>query len=63
MEPYTIEEIKKQFDHYTTAELHEHFTVHVFMSPFVVVTEKSTGKKGTMYFIHSPRLYFNFIED
>jgi hypothetical protein len=37
--------------------------VHSFLAPFVVVTEKATGEKGTLEFTHMPRFYFNFIAD
>jgi hypothetical protein len=42
------------------AELSEDFSVEGFMAPFIVVTEKATGKKGTLMFQHSPRFYFDF---
>jgi hypothetical protein len=48
---------------WTTAELSERFEVIGFMAPFAVVREKATGKKGTVMFQHSPRLYFNFEVD
>jgi hypothetical protein len=46
-----------------TQGLRQDFTVHGFLAPFVVVTEKATGKKGTLEFTHSPRAYFNWQED
>jgi hypothetical protein len=46
-----------------TTELQKDFTVHSFLAPFVVVTRKSDGKKGTLEFKHSPRVYFNFVVD
>jgi hypothetical protein len=39
------------------------FSVHGFAAPFVVVTRKSDGVKGTLQFNHSPRIYFNFQPD
>lgn len=48
---------------WTTAELTEEFTVQGFMAPFVVVTRKADGKRGTLMFKHSPRVYFNWQED
>jgi hypothetical protein len=48
---------------WSTDQLREEFTVHGFMTPFVVVTRKSDGKKGSLEFTHSPRFYFNFVED
>ena len=50
----------KQWD---TAALQQEFVVHSFLAPFVVVTRKSDGVKGSMMFRHSPRVYFNFTPD
>ena len=47
---------------WTTEELTRDFTVESFAAPFVVVTRKSDGVRGTLYFRHSPRTYFNFQE-
>ena len=46
-----------------TQQLQRDFTVHSFLAPFVFVTRKSDGAKGTMEFTHRPRFYFNFKED
>jgi hypothetical protein len=46
-----------------TQKLQEEFKVLSFMAPFVIVERKSDGKKGTLEFTHSPRVYFNFQED
>ena len=43
-----------------TGELTHDFEVHGFMAPFVVVTEKSVGQKGSLEFQDYPRFYFNF---
>ena len=43
-----------------TKELQQEFQVTGFGAPFVAVTRKSDGAKGSMYFQHSPRFYFNF---
>jgi hypothetical protein len=48
---------------WTTDEMSREFTVHSFAAPFVVVTRKSDGKKGSLEFTHSPRFYFNWVED
>jgi len=45
-----------------TDELGRDFEVIGFLAPFVVVRRKSDGKKGSVQFQHSPRLY-SFIED
>jgi hypothetical protein len=46
-----------------TEGLRRDFTVIGFMAPFVVVKEKTTGKKGSLEFTHCPRAYFNWQED
>lgn len=46
---------------YSTDEVRELFTVEGFSAPFVVVTRKSDGVRGSLEFTHSPRLYFNFV--
>lgn len=46
-----------------TQELQRDFIVRSFLAPFVFVTRKSDGAKGTMEFTHRPRFYFNFKED
>jgi hypothetical protein len=44
-------------------QLRDQFEVIGFAAPFVVVRRKSDGRKGSLEFTHSPRLYFNFIPD
>jgi hypothetical protein len=46
-----------------TTELSEEFTAIGFMAPFVMVKQKVSGKKGSLEFCHSPRFYFNYVED
>jgi len=46
-----------------TTELKRDFEVHGFMAPFVSVTRKSDGVKGTIMFQHGPRFYFKISED
>jgi hypothetical protein len=47
---------------WTTDELGEQFETLGFAAPFVVVVRKSDGKRGTLEFTHSPRVYFNWQE-
>lgn len=54
---------EKYSDIYDTSELQKEFSVEGFMAPFVVVTRKSDGVRGSLEFTHMPRLYFNFKED
>lgn len=45
---------------WNTEELSGDFEVIGFMAPLVVVRRRSDGKKGSLEFQHSPRLYFSF---
>jgi hypothetical protein len=55
-----LAEAKQRWD---TDQLRAEFEVIGFMAPFVVVKRKSDGVKGSMEFVHSPRVYFNFVPD
>ena len=48
---------------WTTEQLREEFEVIGFMAPFVEVIRKADKARGTLEFVHSPRIYFNFVED
>lgn len=48
---------------WNTTELQMDYSVHGFLAPFVTVTRKVDGVKGTLEFTHMPRFYFNFIPD
>ena len=57
----TFNEIKDQIlKEYTTKQLLENFEVLQFMAPYVYVIRKKDGKKGTLQFNHSPRIYYDF---
>jgi hypothetical protein len=43
-----------------TDELQVDFEVKGFAAPYVVVTQKSTGRTGSLLFQNNPRLYFAF---
>jgi len=43
-----------------TDELSRDFTVTGFLAPFVGVTRKSDGVRGTLTFQHHPRFYWGF---
>lgn len=47
-------------DIWTTDEVQKVFAVESFAAPFVFVTRKSDGVKGTVQFDHSPRVYYGF---
>lgn len=45
---------------WSTDEMSEDFEVLGFLAPLVVVRRKSDGRKGSLEFQHSPRIYFNY---
>jgi hypothetical protein len=40
--------------------LREDFDVIGFAAPLIVVRRKTDGKRGSLFFQHNPRFYFNF---
>lgn len=46
-----------------TRQLSEDFEVLGFAAPIVVVRRKCDGRKGSLFFQHSPRFYFGFEPD
>jgi hypothetical protein len=46
-----------------TNEMTDDFTVMGFSAPYVVVRKRDTYVVGSLQFQHSPRFYFNFVED
>ena len=56
-------DLQKAVLRWDSEELREAFEVIGFAAPFVCVRRKSDGKLGTLEFTHSPRYYFNFVED
>lgn len=43
-----------------TNQLREHFEVLGFSAPLIVVRRRSDGVRGSLYFQHDPRFYFDF---
>ncbi len=60
-QPYL--DLKQATEKWDTDQVRELFEVHGFLAPFVFVTRKKDGVKGTLTFTHSPRWYFNFVAD
>ena len=48
---------------WSTQELGQDFEVLGFASPLVVVRRRSDGTKGSLFFQHTPRFYFDFQAD
>jgi hypothetical protein len=46
-----------------TPEMQAEFQVLGFAAPYVVVERRADGKKGSLLFQHSPRIYFSFSVD
>ena len=44
-----------------TGEMQQDYSVAGFGAPFIVVTRKSDGARGSLMFQHNPRFYFNFV--
>ena len=44
-----------------TTEMQQDFEPLGFAAPFIVVRRRSDGQKGTLTFVHSPRVYFDFV--
>lgn len=60
-EPGSREALEAEYGKvWTTQELAAEFEVIGFMAPVVVVRRKLDGKKGSLEFQHSPRLYFGW---
>lgn len=43
-----------------TGEMQEEFEPIGFSAPLIVVRRRSDGVKGSLYFQHNPRFYFDF---
>ena len=60
-EPYR--DLARAEERWDTDQVRELFEVHSFLAPFVLVTRKQDGVRGTLEFTHNPRWYFNFRPD
>ena len=59
--PGSREALETQYGRvWDTDQLRDDFEVIGFMAPLVVVRRRSDGRKGSLEFQNSPRLYFNF---
>jgi hypothetical protein len=63
-DPNLVSDLEKAKEKtWTTDELRAEFEVIGFMAPFVAVRRLTDGRKGSMLFKHSPRIYYGFQED
>lgn len=63
-DPSPREELEKKYGKcWDTSEMQDEFEPLGFLAPFIVVRRRADGKKGSLEFRHSPRLYFNWQED
>jgi hypothetical protein len=61
-EPGSREALEAQYGQvWDTQQLGKDFEVIGFMAPLVVVRRLADGRKGSLEFQHTPRLYFNFL--
>ena len=44
-----------------TEEMQRDFEPQGFAAPFIVVRRREDGQRGTLTFVHSPRVYFDFV--
>lgn len=60
-EPGSRELLEQQHGQvWNTRQLQEEFSVEAFLAPVAVVRRRSDGVRGTVYFQHSPRFFFDF---
>lgn len=60
-QPYRdLEQTQERWD---TDQLRAEFEVLGFLAPYAMVKRKKDGANGSMMFTHSPRWYFNFVQD
>ena len=65
-----IDQIKEDYgldidinESWTTSEVTEKFEIESFLAPFCFATERETGVKGSLTFIHHPRIYYSWQEE
>jgi len=46
---------------WTTDEVQDEFEILGFMAPFVTVERRKTKEKGTLAFVHRPRVYYGWL--
>ena len=62
--PRSRDELEARYGEvFDTIELQERFSVTSFLAPFVIVRRKDNGKTGSLKFQHSPRFYYDWLED
>jgi len=54
---------EKYSDACNTHEFQKQYEAIGFMAPLVVVIRRSDGVKGSMEFLHDPRIYYRFVEE
>ena len=62
-EPGSREALEAQHGQvWDTKEMSEEFSALGFAAPFIIVSRRDDGKKGTLEFQHSPRFYYGWME-
>ena len=58
------ESLEKRYGQvWDTEELKTNFAVIRFAAPLVIVQNRSTGERGSLFFQHDPRFYFSYERD
>ncbi len=45
---------------WSTEEVTQEFEILGFMAPFCTAVRRETGKKGSLLFVHRPRIYYGW---
>jgi len=58
--PEVHQAIQDDGECWTTEEVTDEFDILGFMAPFCTAVRKATKEKGTLAFIHRPRIYYSW---
>ena len=58
--PDVHQAIQEDGECWTTEEVQEDFEITGFMAPFVTAVKRETKEKGTLVFVHRPRVYYGW---
>jgi hypothetical protein len=62
-EPGSREALEAEHERvWDTGEMQQDYSVEGFAAPFIVVTRKADGVRGSLMFQNRPRYYFRFME-
>ncbi len=61
LSPQVHQQIVDAGECWTTDEVTAEFEILGFMAPFCTAKRRSTGERGTLAFVHRPRLYYDWM--